>query len=444
MSNFLAIATVTATLSRQLQNVIGFDVPGATVTNQRPDNSGGGTPAPHVNLYLYQVTPNATWRGHDLPTRRSDGTLVQRPQVAFDLHYLLSFYGDEAQLEPQRLLGSVARTLHARPILTQRMIREAIASTTFTFLAASDLAEAVESVKFTPLSLDLEELSKLWSVFLQTPYTLSLAYQASVVLIESDESPQRSLPVRDRNIYVIPLRQPMIESVRSEAGSQQPITIGSTLILAGQNLQNTPTQVRIGDVEVTPDAVSDREIRVSLNSPPFPAMALRAGIQGIQVSHPLLIGTPPVPHRGSESNVAAFVLRPTITLPRRQAAMQRETATDPVTGNAITRCSGNLRVNFTPAVGRNQRVVLLLNPLQATTPPRAYSFAAPVGNGLSSTEETTTGILFPIQQVIADTYLVRVQVDGAESLLTVQVDPDQPDRPDPADPRYIAPQVRIA
>jgi hypothetical protein len=41
---------------------------------------------------------------------------------------------------------------------------------------------------------------------------------------------------------------------------------------------------------------------------------------------------------------------------------------------------------------------------------------------------------------VAGTYLVRVQVDGAESLLTVRSDPNQPD---PNDPRYIAPQVTI-
>jgi hypothetical protein len=441
MSNFLAIATVTAALSRQLQNVVGTDVPGATVTNFRPDGTGNGTPAPRVNLYLYQVTPNAALRGNDLPTRRSDGTLVQRPQVAFDLHYLLSFYGDEAQLEPQRLLGSAARTLHARPVLTQRVIRDAIASPTFPFLAPSNLDEAVELVRLTPLSLDLEALSKLWSVFFQTPYALSLAYQANVVLIESDDSPQRSLPVRDRNIYVMPIRQPIIEQVRSQAGLQQPITVGSTLILTGQKLQGTPTQVRIGDQEVTPEFISDTEIRLALTSPPFRSTALRAGIQGIQVIHPLLIGTPPVPHRGSESNVAAFVLRPAIALPRRQVAVQCETTTDPMTGNPVTRCSGTIAVNFTPTVGRTQRVVLFLN--QRNTG-RGYSFDAPPMNGLSASDTATARIIFPIQGVVSGSYLVRVQVDGAESLLTVRADPNQPDQPDPNDPQYIAPQVTIA
>ena len=47
-----------------------------------------------------------------------------------------------------------------------------------------------------PISLELEELSKLWSVFLRVPYDLSIAYRASVVLISADVSPQVALPVR--------------------------------------------------------------------------------------------------------------------------------------------------------------------------------------------------------------------------------------------------------
>src|SRR5262245_41877221 len=203
MSNFLAIATVTATLSQVLQTAVGADVPGATVSTMRPDSTGSGIPTSGVNLYLYQVTPCASLRNADLPTRRYDGQLVQRPQAALDLHYLLTFYGDEAQLEPQRLLGSVVRTLHARPVLTRQQIQQTLAVEPFsTLLAGSNLATGVELVKFSPLPLSLEDLSKLWSVFFQTTYTLSVVYQGSVVLIESDDTPEASLPVQTRHLSV--------------------------------------------------------------------------------------------------------------------------------------------------------------------------------------------------------------------------------------------------
>ncbi|MFN2624138.1 MAG: Pvc16 family protein, partial [Chthoniobacterales bacterium] len=99
-------------------------------------------------------------------------------------HYLLSFYGNEAKLEPQRLLGGITQRLTSRPILSDTMINAMLADAAFNFLAGSDLADEGEAVRFTPMGLSLEELSKLWSVFFQTPYALSVAYQASTVFIE--------------------------------------------------------------------------------------------------------------------------------------------------------------------------------------------------------------------------------------------------------------------
>src|SRR5713101_7892498 len=131
MSNFLAIATVTATLKHNLETIydVGQDVSGAIVTTLRPDSSTtSGLPNPGVNIFLYQVVPNAAWRNTDLPTRSSNGDLLQRPRAALDLHYLFTFYGNEGQLEPQRLLGSVVRTIHSRPVLTRKQIQDTISS----------------------------------------------------------------------------------------------------------------------------------------------------------------------------------------------------------------------------------------------------------------------------------------------------------------------------
>lgn len=202
MSNHLAIATVTASLVRYLQGAVGADVGNAVVTAVRPDGPNSGVPEVGVNIFLYQATPNVAWRNHDLPTRRPDGSLNQRPQIALDLHYLLTFYGDETLLEPQRILGSTVRALHTRPVLTRQEIRSAVAANAF--LAGADLADEVETVKFTPQPLTLEELSKLWSVLFQTTYTLSMAYDASVVLITADSAPSMVQPVLTPAIHVFP------------------------------------------------------------------------------------------------------------------------------------------------------------------------------------------------------------------------------------------------
>ena len=89
MSNYLAIATVTAALQTKLIKAAEV-VDEAVVTTSRPNgNDGAVTPA--INIFLYQVIPNAAYRNCDLPTRRSNGHLAQRPQAALTLHYLLSF-----------------------------------------------------------------------------------------------------------------------------------------------------------------------------------------------------------------------------------------------------------------------------------------------------------------------------------------------------------------
>ena len=47
------------------------------------------------------------------------------------------------------------------------------------YLKTSNLEDEVEQVKFIPSQMSLEELSKIWSIFFQQSYALSMAYQAS-------------------------------------------------------------------------------------------------------------------------------------------------------------------------------------------------------------------------------------------------------------------------
>jgi hypothetical protein len=391
MSNSLAIATATATLALEiLQPAAETAVSGATVTIVRPDSTGNSNTKPRVNLYLFQITPNTAWRNNDLATRTSDGQLMQRPRVAIDLHYLLTFYGDELQLEAQRLLGSVALAMHAKPMLTREMIRNTIGNSAYTFLAASNLADEMELIKFTPLPLSLEELSKLWSVFFQTQYTLSVAYQGTVVLIESEETPRSTLPVKERIVYAMPFRHPEIERVYPVTGPDQLILSDSTLVIEGSQLRGDVTQVRIaGSAPLAPGTVSDTKITYALTS--LPAQVLRAGVQGIQVVQSLLLGKPPQPHTGFESNVSPFVLHPRIL-------------------SAIAPDAAHVDVKADVTIGERQRVLLFLNENTANLP-AVYSFPVEPRSADSDT------LTIPVSGVKAGSYFVRLQVDGAESPL---------------------------
>ena len=387
MSNFLAIATVTAALQDVLQPAVSQAVGLAKVGFSRPDASNQQTPL--VNIYLYQVTPNAAYRNADLPTRRNDGSLVQKPQVAMDLHYLFTFHGNDDQLEPQRLLGAVATALNAQPLLSKQNIVNATSH--FSFLSKSNLANQIERIKFTPTSLSLEEFSKLWSVFFQIEYSLSAAFQASVVLMESDDTPREALPVLARNLYVSTFRSPNIDRVIAQAGPDAPIAAGSTLLIQGQQLRGgDATLVMLEGLERIPTAVTD-----SLITLPLPAN-VHAGVQGLQVVQKKNMGTPPTAHRGFESNVAPFVLRPTIGVT-----------------SAVASVSGGTDVvlNLTPNIGIGQRAVLMLDSLPGD-PVRSF-MSQPVVSAVDSSQ-----VIINIHGVPAGKYLVRVQIDGAESLLT--------------------------
>ena len=390
MSDYRAIATVTAALKQVLLPAVKQAVTGSDVQFNRPDPTN--LTAPLVNVYLYQITPNAAYRNADLPARRSDGSLAQRPQAAFDLHYLFTFHGDDTKLEPQRMLGAVVTSLHAQPLLSSTNITNAESS--FTTLAGSGLENQIERIKFTPTALSLEEFSKLWSVFFQVEYSLSAAYQASVVLMESSDTPHEAPAVVARNLYLVPFQTPNIIQVISQAGVDQPITSSSTLLIQGQQLRAQNIFVLIEGQDFAPSTMTDTEITL-----PVPG-SIHAGIQGARVLQkiPMGLGTPPPVHRGLESNIAPFVLRPTIQNATATAAVP------PATGT-------NVALTLSPNIGVGQRAVLLLNNI--ANPTIAYVSLPAVATADSNQ------IIVNITNVPTGNYLVRVQVDGAESLLVV-------------------------
>lgn len=406
MSDFRAIATVTATLRRVLLAALPQDVTGATVTTVRPaEGENVATPATGANIFLYQVNPNPRWRNEDLPSRRTDGELAQRPVAALDLYYLLSFYGDEATLEPQRLLGSTVAFLHTQPILPRSEVTAAVA--TNAFLAGSDLAEQVDLVRLAPLSMTLEELSRLWSVLLQVKYALSVTYRASVVLVERRVTPQPALPVRDVAFATLPLRRPAIRRVVALSGEDDPITPGAAVVLEGEGLAEAVTSVEIdGRATGTTQLRGDR---VTLTLP----AGLAAGPHGVQARQGVAIGAPGVQHLAFDSTPGSFVLQPVIT--RTGNAYDIE-VTD-VQGQGTDPRSATIRVDVSPAVLARQTAVLELLTVRPGRGGRGHDLIVHHTVRAADRVSDTTQLTFRASGLAAGQYLVRVRVDGAESPL---------------------------
>jgi hypothetical protein len=413
MSNALAIATVTETLRYKINEMLpGSGIGGAQVTTLRPD--AAGLPNPGVNIFLYQVTPNHAFQNADLPTRRSDGALVRRPQAALDLHYLLTFYGEDATLDQQRLLGATVLELHAEPVLTRDIVRQV--QNYVPYLRDSTLADQIDLVRVRPANLSLDDMNKLWMTFPNVDYALSVAYVAGVVLIETDdEAWAPALPVLKWRVTAVPFSLATIDSVTPDPVDLAPLvpSVPTQITLTGSNLDpthaatfTTPgvTQPLLGTVQ---PGLAPNQLIVTL--PP----GLHPGTSTVQLTQfapvPPFASAPP--RALAQSNAAPFVIRPTIV------------------STTVGAPPGQLTVVVYPPVGPRQEVALLLNQIMSSTP-QAFTLAPN-----PRTTETTTfsfdlsGI--PLGSLPPDlvggrggsipggTYLVRLGVDGAVSGLNV-------------------------
>jgi hypothetical protein len=442
MSNYKAISVVTAALRNRLTTVCNSVLPGATVTTLRPDApSQSGLPTVGVNIFLYQVTPNAALRNQDLPTRRSDGGVVKHPTAALDLHYLFSFYGHDGNFESQLLLGAVVGNLHALPSLSRDEIQQVFSANALGQAGASSgatqgdqtiaeivqqnqpalfdpsgLADAVDLVRFTTTELSLEELSKLWSVFLDTPYVLSNIYQAGPVLIEDTGAtlvaagPPVMLPAVV-HAFPFPSFTPAIAQVYPSTGQNQPIFANSKLTVEGSFYAGVATTILINGQNVSSQTLPDtprHEPQPTITGISLPT-GLSVGAQSVQVQQQISTGNPNHPTRTAISNLAEFILRPTFTHSVSQFLGTRDVV-----------------LTVTPAVNAHQTVQLLLNPFDPTSSassasaPAAFALEAPSPqqNGATSFTIPTTGLPgIAGGEIPAGTYLARIVIDGVESAL---------------------------
>lgn len=402
MSNHLAIATVSAALGQLALASAQQAVPGVQLRFGRPVAPGAGTNALRLHVYLYQISPHAALRNADLPSRGADGLLTGRPRSALELHYLLAFYGDDQQLEPDRMLGAVARDLHARPVLSPADIADAI--TAHPSLADSDLGAAIERVKFTPVTLSLDEQSRMWSVLIHTPHALSVIYTASVILLDALEGGTPALPVlrrgpedqgADARVGSFPsldaawigfpesaVRQPRPPAMRAAQ-------LGARLVIDGANLGGDAVALHFSHPLLPPLGIDipaadrdARQVRVTLPADAAAQTAWAAGLYGV-------VATVQRADKTARSPLWPLLLAPRITS---------------IAPNPVVRVAGtaSVAIGCSPKVLPGQAAILLLAERAVAAEPHP----AP-----------TDTLHFEIADCAAMSgQLLRLQVDGAESL----------------------------
>ena len=393
MSNVLAIAATTRTLRNLLlaqMPVLDTELNDLEVTLQPPDVARKGISKAQLNLFLYQVVANAAWRNLDMPGEVRPGETAP-PPLALNLHYVLTAWGrgeNDSDALSHRVLAAAMSTLHDRGVLDGNDIRNA--------LPDNDLASQIERVRVTPLPQSVDELSKLWTAF-QTNYRTSAAYEAAVVLIDSQAAARAPLPVlrrgpQDRGVIATASAAAVLDTLTLPR-AQSAVRLGEDIVLGGRQLGTENTLARLSSlrldapIDIAPLAGDAGCLRVHLADTTEDANAASRWAPGIYTVA-LLVQPPGLPPL--LSNELPLALAPVITL------------------GSLTAAAGDFALNLTclPRLRDGQRVFLLFGDrLLAST-----SISNPANL------QQPSALVFQLTGVAAGTYTVRLRVDGADSI----------------------------
>lgn len=127
-----------------------------------------------VSLFLFHIEPNAELRNEqrfEAPpvAERAGRPAEQLDALPLDLRYLITVFrkGDISTAEPNELttLGQIVQVLHAHPTLPATLLPN-------------------QTVRLTPESYPMEELSRVWGLFPNEMYRTSMVYLATPVFVE--------------------------------------------------------------------------------------------------------------------------------------------------------------------------------------------------------------------------------------------------------------------
>lgn len=186
MSSPDALATVTATL----RHLLSVAAPGVAVTTQPPGTARTNNNGEQLNIFLYSTHYNAAFSNAPMPHASRSGEQAF-PPLPLVLKYLITAYGaNDDDISGQQVMGQAMSLLHDHPLLSRADIEGVN--------PISDLHLQIERIRITPDALTLDDMSKLWASFQSAEYRLSMGYEVSVVLIESNRAGRAPLPVLKR------------------------------------------------------------------------------------------------------------------------------------------------------------------------------------------------------------------------------------------------------
>jgi Pvc16 N-terminal domain len=268
MSSYKGIRAVSSTLKNlltaEMENPVG-------VTLLPPDVAPTSVAGKRINLYLYLVSENGNLKNQEIPGQGHPGSFGF-PPLSLNLHYLMTSHADsdtsdDRDLTAQEILGDGMRVLHDFAIITRD-----------SSFAVPELRNEFESIKIALQPASLEEFAKIWTALPNANFRCSVAYNVTVIQIESERPRRLALPVQTRRLHMSLAKRPEIVSVyRTPFLPGDPIgdaraAVGQSLTITGAGFKAAKTWVKLGALEpigVMP--TSDEMIQIAVPDAEYPA-----------------------------------------------------------------------------------------------------------------------------------------------------------------------------
>ena len=398
MGNFLAFASVTATISYILEEV-NRNIPGIRITTKPLDAIDVQNPVNGLNIFLYLVSPTTSVDAIDTLIRDNQGRPTNNPTLFLDLYYIITATASENEdLVAQKILASAMRVLNDHPVLMRNIIQKAVRNKEG--LESSDLADQIDDIRLILNPLSIKDLAEIWSKFPSANFRSSIAYIAQVVMLENKimEEPVGIITSIDQN-HILQLKSPSIERIDPRILEYAP---DARMAIFGSNLKAPSVSVEFDDnysMQANPADISDTRIMTAIPADVEP------GLLKVKINHRLrrvneleesIIGKRSI----LQSNSSPFILAPRILDPRQ---------------GKVTR-GNDLEVEFEPPASKEKAVFVYLG--DSAFP------ASPTKSSKPSSDSKVGRVKFTVpKDTVPGLYLLRVAVDGATSLIVVDENP---------------------
>lgn len=181
IADFAVIADVGETLIELLrENMKDLINPDSIMLISPGDIEGSDTV--RLSLFLYQVTENAHMKNQEMMNIGSTG--LKNPPLTFDLYYMLTSHPStgiqdktERTKEEHSVLGKAMQVLNDNSLLKGSVLR-------------GSLAENNEELRMTLTTLNLDDMTKIWTTFQDKLFRPSLCYLVTPVKIDSSREKQ--------------------------------------------------------------------------------------------------------------------------------------------------------------------------------------------------------------------------------------------------------------